>query len=113
MKNITLIHALVVLLGVSMPLHADVPNIINYQGRVAVNGTNFTGTGQFKFAIVNGNGSITYWSNGGGEVPVSVSKGNYSVLLGDTTLPNMAMALTYRATVRRRKTSCRSTTSPF
>jgi len=54
MKNITLIHALVVLLGVSMPLHADVPNIINYQGRVAVNGTNFTGTGQFKFAIVNG-----------------------------------------------------------
>ncbi len=90
MKNISLIHALVVLLGLSISLHADVPNIVNYQGRVAVNGTNFTGTGQFRFAIVNGNGSITFWSNGGGEVPVPVSKGSYSVLLGDTTLTNMA-----------------------
>ena len=33
---------------------AQVPGIINYQGRVVVNGTNFTGTGQFKFALVDG-----------------------------------------------------------
>ncbi len=35
-------------------LSAQVPGIMNYQGRVAVNGTNFTGTGQFKFALVDG-----------------------------------------------------------
>ena len=74
-------------------LHAQVPQVINYQGRVAVGGTNFTGTGLFKFALVNNNGVI--WSSatggsGSGEVSVPVSKGSYSVLLGDTTLANMA-----------------------
>ena len=42
---------------------AQVPGIINYQGRVTVAGTNYDGTGQFKFALVNGSGSILYWSN--------------------------------------------------
>jgi hypothetical protein len=32
--------------------YAQVPGIINYQGRVGVGGTNFTGTGQFQFALV-------------------------------------------------------------
>ncbi|MCE9612853.1 MAG: formylglycine-generating enzyme family protein [Lentisphaerae bacterium] len=36
------------------PLLAQVPGILNYQGRVVVNGTTFTGTGQFKFALVDG-----------------------------------------------------------
>ncbi|HPA20884.1 MAG TPA: tail fiber domain-containing protein [Verrucomicrobiae bacterium] len=31
----------------------QVPEIMNYQGRVAVNGTNFDGTGQFKFSLVD------------------------------------------------------------
>ena len=44
--------------------HAQVPGIINYQGRVLVNGTNYTGNGQFKFALVDGSGTTTYWSNG-------------------------------------------------
>ncbi len=35
-------------------IRAQVPQIINYQGRVAVGGTNFTGSGQFKFALVDG-----------------------------------------------------------
>ena len=35
------------------PLLAQVPGLINCQGRVAVNGTNFTGTGQFHFSLVN------------------------------------------------------------
>jgi hypothetical protein len=30
-------------------LRAQVPKLVNYQGRVAVNGVNFDGTGQFKF----------------------------------------------------------------
>ena len=72
---------------------AQVPGIINYQGRVSVGGTNFDGTGQFKFALVNATGSTTYWSNGGNVHPspssLTVTKGLYSVLLGDTTITNM------------------------
>lgn len=36
------------------PPPSSVPGIINYQGRVTVGGVNFTGTGQFKFAFVDG-----------------------------------------------------------
>jgi len=35
-------------------LHAQVPQLLNYQGRVAVGATNFDGSGSFKFALVNG-----------------------------------------------------------
>lgn len=34
-------------------LSAQVPSVISYQGRVQAGGTNFTGTGQFKFALVS------------------------------------------------------------
>ena len=75
--------------------HAQVPQIINYQGRVAVRLGNFNGTGQFKFALVNGTGTTTYWSNNGtsvngsepsAAVPLTVVQGLYSVLLGNTAL---------------------------
>jgi hypothetical protein len=172
-----------VLLSGAVATMAQVPQLLNYQGRIAVNGTNFTGTGQFKFALIsagtnasvqatasgivsygflvhitvnnggsgystppavtvtdstgtgatanaqisggvvtnvvmtsNGSGystlptvtiaappqqnvSTSFWSNdgtsnAGGQpatsVPLSVTKGLYSVLLGDTSLPNMA-----------------------
>ncbi len=36
-----------------MALYAQVPQIINYQGRIAVGSVNFDGTGQFKFALVD------------------------------------------------------------
>ncbi len=77
---------------------AQVPQWINFQGRVAVNGVPFTGVGRFKFAFVNADGSATYWSNDGtsvagsqptGVVTLPVARGLYSVLLGDTTLPQM------------------------
>lgn len=86
-------------------LHAQVPQIINYQGRVVVDGVNFEGTGLFDFALVNSDGSMTYWTNDGqiGEdgpagasiepvisIPLTVTKGLYSVQLGDTSIPNMA-----------------------
>lgn len=80
------------------PASAQVPSTLNYQGRVAVSGTNFSGTGYFKFALVNSNGSQTFWSNDGtstaGSAPtaavsIPVSSGLYSVQLGDTTVPNM------------------------
>lgn len=75
-----------------------VPQLINYQGRVTVSGTNFDGTGQFKFSLVDSAGTTTFWSNdgtavGGGipsaAVSLFVHKGLYSVLLGDATLSNM------------------------
>ena len=80
-------------------LHAQVPQILNYQGRVAVGdpAVNFDGSGAFKFALVNTDGTTSYWSNdgtGGNTEPATavtlpVTKGLYSVLLGDTTLTNM------------------------
>lgn len=43
------------LLGIPPAAFADgVPHLLNYQGRVAVDGQNFTGTGYFKFALVDG-----------------------------------------------------------
>jgi len=79
-------------------LSAQVPSMLNYQGRIAVSGVNFDGTGLFKFALVNTNGSQTFWSNDGtstagseptAAVSIDVDSGIYSVRLGDTALPNM------------------------
>jgi hypothetical protein len=79
-------------------LHAQAPPLINYQGRVAVDGVNFDGPGQFRFALVNADASESFWSNDGtsvagsepaAAVPLPVSKGLYSVLLGDIALANM------------------------
>lgn len=81
---------------------AQSPTAISYQGLVKVNGQPFSGTGYFKFAIVNADGSISRWSNdgsstGGGEptnpVPLPVSEGLFSVLLGDTSLSGMTRVI--------------------
>lgn len=61
--------------------HGQVPTLINYQGRVAVGGVNFDGTGQFKFALVDGgvNQNVTATAaalvpvNGGGVLSINVS----------------------------------------
>ncbi len=79
---------------------AQVPGLLNYQGRISVGTTGFEGTGQFKLALVNSGASQTYWrnaadANNDGEpdasVSVSVSRGLYSLMLGDTSLANMAV----------------------
>ncbi len=79
--------------------HGQVPSLLNYQGRLVVHGTSFDGSGQFKFALVNADASSVYWRNApdvnaDGEpdsaVVLTVSKGIYSVALGDTNLSNMA-----------------------
>jgi hypothetical protein len=76
-------------------LEAQVPHMINYQGRIVVDGANFSGEGQFKFALVNGAGDVTYWSHDGssaaGVAPgshlvLTVTAGLYSILLGDATV---------------------------
>ncbi len=79
---------------------AQVPGLVNYQGRVSVGTTNFNSppNGLFKFALTNSTGSTYYWTNDGtgsaggqptNAVSLTVSKGLYSVLLGDTSIANM------------------------
>jgi hypothetical protein len=84
----------------SAVLTAQVPQLISYQGRVGVDGVNFDGSGQFKFAFVNAAGTISYWSNDGSStagsepstaINIPVSKGLYAVLLGDATLDHMSI----------------------
>ena len=84
------------------PQGSAAPTVVSYQGRVQVSGAPFTGTGYFKFAIVNQAGNTTYWSNdgssGGGSeptsaVPLPVSNGLFTVLLGDTSLDGMTQQL--------------------
>ena len=59
------VAALCCLAILTTPATAQVPQLINYQGRVAVGTVNFNGPGSFKFAFVNAAGTTTYWSNDG------------------------------------------------
>lgn len=87
------------MLSAVVSLEAQVPQILNYQGRVAVGNPaiNFHGTGSFKFALVQGTGPTLLWKNDGSSgntepaaaVTLTVTKGLYSVLLGDTGIANM------------------------
>ena len=95
MKSIAQI--LFLMLGVVISIQA-VPPVLNYAGQVAVNGEAFDGNGLFKFALVNADGNITYWSNDGtsvdgsepgASVAVAVNGGLYAVLLGNTAQQGM------------------------
>jgi hypothetical protein len=90
-------------LVVAPAANGQVPGILNHQGRLAVHGTNFQGTAQFKFSLVTTNGAgdvLTLWShNGTGAngaepaspaLPLPVTRGVFSVQLGDTSVPGMA-----------------------
>ncbi|MDA8990393.1 hypothetical protein N9H45_02540 [Opitutales bacterium] len=88
---------LILLFGVVISLQA-VPPVLNYAGQVAVNGEAFDGNGLFKFALVNADGTTTYWSNDGtsvdgsepqASVTVSVNGGLYAILLGNTAQQGM------------------------
>ena len=59
MNRFALLPAIIGCWLIAQSVSADVPHLLNYQGRVAVSGTNFDGTGQFKFALVNGGSSTT------------------------------------------------------
>ena len=73
--------------------------VFTYQGLVNDQGTNFTGAGQFEFALVppgSQQPATNVWSNDGttaGQpsnfVSVPVSNGIFTVTLGDTNLVNM------------------------
>jgi hypothetical protein len=78
---------------------AAIPLMINHQGVVKVGGTNYAGTGLFRFAFVEGSGGTNLWTNDGSNlgvavmpvnpVPLDVDQGLYSVPLGDVSIPGM------------------------
>ncbi|HWD19772.1 MAG TPA: kelch repeat-containing protein [Verrucomicrobiae bacterium] len=80
---------------------SQAPGIISHQGKLTVSGTNFNGTALFKFALVNSAGNVSYWSDNGtslgGGIPADpavslpVTRGIFSVNLGDTTVANMTL----------------------
>ena len=85
--------------GLSVACRAQVPALVHHQGRIAVEEALFDGPGRFKFAFVNADASQIFWhsapdadQDGEPDLPVSipVSRGLYSVLLGDESLENMA-----------------------
>ena len=93
-KIVGFVTSLMVMVAAS---HA-VPAVLNYAGQVAVKGEAFDGNGLFEFALVNDNGTTTYWSNDGtsvdgsepqASVSVSVNGGLYAVLLGNTAQQGM------------------------
>jgi hypothetical protein len=94
--------AFALFLFANLHIMAQVPQLIHYQGRITVGGTNFDGAGQFKFALVNGGGGATFWSNDGTSVAgseptaavgLTVARGLYAVLLGDVTVPGMTQVI--------------------
>lgn len=73
---------------------------INYQGRIKSKGQPFNGMGLFKFAIFTQHAGSDYilWVNDGyttqtepaNPVSITVVDGLFSILIGDTSIPNMA-----------------------
>ena len=91
-------HLSVLGLSICFALSAQVVPLMSYQGRITANDTNFSGLGQFKFALVNSNGTASLWNNDGASaegtepvnaVPIAVAQGLFSVMLGDSSLTNM------------------------
>lgn len=93
-------------LVVSLPAtHSQVPQAITYQGSL------LAGAGMFKFALVNSNGTATFWSNdgssaGGGEpkqaITHQVTLGLFTVLLGDTNMTPVRRTVFTNSDVRLR-----------
>lgn len=97
--NHWLVGVILMILTVGLPYASGQDlGTLGYQGRVSVGGLPFTGAGQFKFAIVNGDGSQVYWANSpspdadgqaSASVTLPVDRGIFSVVLGGTNTANM------------------------
>ena len=59
LKNGFLGMAAAILLGAAFTTTAGV---VSYQGRVELGGSPYSGSGYFKFAVVDGAGTTTLWS---------------------------------------------------
>ena len=89
---------LLFILSLSGVYAQNAPPFVTYAGQVASSGQPFNGTGQFKFAFVNADANVTYWSHDGTStagseptayVSVPVNGGYYSILLGNTAMSGM------------------------
>jgi len=58
-KSVGMFVCLSLLISASL-VSAQVPSLLNYQGRVTVDGTNFDGTAQFSFALVDGGSNLSH-----------------------------------------------------
>ncbi|HTP07953.1 MAG TPA: YncE family protein [Anaerolineae bacterium] len=84
------------------PASPTAPTQVSFQGKVTSNGLAYNGVGYFKFAVVNAAGTSSYWSNDNTStagsaptamVPLNVTSGLFTVLLGDTTQSGMSLPL--------------------
>src|SRR3990172_5422193 len=101
LKIIHMAALLAILIAGNQAVHAQVPLMINYQGKIEVTDIPYNGTGYFKFSLINdpASPSINYWTNDGsivsaGAEPAStillpVTLGLFTVKLGDANLSNM------------------------
>jgi hypothetical protein len=79
---------------------AAIPLVVNHQGRISVGETAFAGVGAFRFALVDTGSGMNLWTNDGSGIGTSqapvvalmltVTKGVYSVALGDVTIVGMS-----------------------
>ena len=76
---------------------------------MAVQGVPFDGSGQFKFALVDGLGASTFWTNDGttsgqpaSHIALPVTRGLYSVLLGEAPMSPLAATVFNNTDVRLR-----------
>ena len=97
MKTKPVLLALLALCGYLQPGFAA-PELLTYSGRLSQSGQAYTGQAHFKFALVNRNGTFSYWTNDGNfttpqepvqSVAAAVSNGVYSVSLGNAALAGM------------------------
>jgi len=56
-------------------------DVVNYQGRLTVDKVPYSGVGDFRFEVIDGQGAVS-WSSG--DVRLSVNEGRYAVRLGET-----------------------------
>ncbi|MGO8930324.1 MAG: glycosyl hydrolase family 28-related protein [Limisphaerales bacterium] len=99
-------------LAVALPAaQSQVPQAITYQGSLSSGGNPYSGAGLFKFALVNSNGAATFWSNdgssvGGGQpsqaITNPVTRGLFTVLLGDTNMQPVSWTVFTNSDVRLR-----------
>ena len=64
---------------------------VAYSGKITIQGFAHDGPGHFRFQLIDPQGAVL-WQNApnNGAVTTQVTRGHYSVLLGDAATPNMA-----------------------
>ncbi|HEY3266141.1 MAG TPA: hypothetical protein VGM37_04390 [Armatimonadota bacterium] len=118
MKRATILIAVLALSGAARA----VPNTVNFQGAVKVNGLPYSGQGYFKFALIDPAKSSKLWDNAGATtgaeptaaVPLTVTAGLATAQLGLTTQGFAALpATTFRTNAALRVWFSTSSGGPF